>query len=204
MLQSRVVRSLLLMGSCLVVLGSECDPELLQFVCANDPGNPQCRDDKIVFVTSTRHAGDFGGLAAGDAICNDLAANSSIASVAAGTYVAWLSTLTMDAGLRIADPGGGFIRTDGRLIATSRTDLLDGSLDRPIELDENGSVPSVPFVWTGTAFTGSRDADTCASWTTSAPNVVGEAGSRGETDDDWTEAVQDNCAMEWHLYCFEI
>src|SRR5690606_988458 len=57
----------------------------------------------IVFVTSTQHvAQDLGGLEGADRICADRAAAAGLP----GTYVAWLSTRTVDARDRLAGARG--------------------------------------------------------------------------------------------------
>ena len=48
---------------------------------------------KFVFVTSTTHTGDLGGIAGGDGICNDRAADAGLP----GVYKAWLATSDADA-----------------------------------------------------------------------------------------------------------
>src|SRR5262249_42934796 len=69
--------------------------------CSGDPASLQAKVDdfvtdvitdgvpKRVFVTSTTHDGNLGGLDGADAICASLAANAGLS----GTYKAWLSPL---------------------------------------------------------------------------------------------------------------
>ena len=97
----------------------------------------------IVFVTSTSSNGDLGGLAGADATCNSLAQTAGLS----GTYVAWLSTSTTDARDRIDD--ASYIRVDGTPIANNLADLIDGSLQNAVLLDETGTTMAVR-VWTGT------------------------------------------------------
>ncbi len=164
------------------------------------------RGGKVVFVTSSTHRGDLGGLAGADAICSARAAAASLP----GTYVAWLSTSTVDARDRLSEPGSaGFVRTDGALVAVSIADLLDGALQNPLEFDENGSGPSsfVDAVWTGTSSAGTGSGAYCSDWTSGSP-VTGSGGKglRTSTSGSWTQDGTLSCGTlaGARLYCFEI
>ena len=90
----------------------------------------------VVFVTSTTHKGDLrkelpscdsgasDGLACADAICAARAASAGLI----GTFAAWLSTSTVDAIDRIGSGTGGWHSTCGDVVATSKSDLSDGSI----------------------------------------------------------------------------
>jgi len=73
----------------------------------------------FVFATSTSYPADFGGLAGADAICNQHAGDAGLP----GTYVAWLSTTTVDARDRLAG-ARGFVRPDGLPFADTVDDAL--------------------------------------------------------------------------------
>ena len=100
----------------------------------------------LVFVTSTTHTGNLGGLDGADGICNTRAMLAGLP----GIYVAWLSTSTVDALSRI---GGarGFVRTDGEPFADQPSDLVTSNeVWNAIHLDENGNDVGMDSVWTGT------------------------------------------------------
>ncbi len=217
---SSVCRALLLLVVPLLTLGANCDfKDFVIAFCAQNPEHPQCafcaehpRNVKcheeplgnIVFVTSTVQNGNLGGLAGADAICNGLASTAGLA----GTYVAWLSTTTVDARDRLTEPGGaGFVRTDGAVVATSIADLLDNSLASPIQLDENGTDIGAESVWTGTYSGGVAASplaiELCSDWT-SGGSHAGGIGASDETDGTWSLTVPSICSLERHLYCFEV
>src|SRR5690606_4557544 len=81
----------------------------------------------LVFVTSTTHEpASLGGLAGGDAIC---AARAEAAGLP-GTYVAWLSTATVDARDRLGS-ARGWRRVDGEPFADTVEDLASGKIFYP-------------------------------------------------------------------------
>lgn len=154
-----------------------------------------------VFITSTAHDGNLGGLAGADAICSARA----VAGGLAGTFVAWLSTSAVDARDRLTEPGGqGFVRTDGAVVATSIADLTDGSIQNPINRDESDVGVPAGYPWTGsdadgTVYTG---ASTCSNWTSTAG--TGMQARSDLTDSRWTGWVLSSCAGDKPLYCFEV
>ena len=206
-----VRRILLVFTLPLLTLGAECDlSPFFEVFCANHPGHPRCTEQeeelppaKIVFVTSTTHPGsNIGGLEGGDRICTFLAGDAMLP----GTFVAWLSDLTVDAKDRLTEPGGaGFVRTDGAVVATSIADLIDGAITNPIQLDENGIEVSAGSVWTGTKSDGTAVSNfTCDGWLQSIP--AGRVGALDATDATWTDTGgnRDCDTGRNHLYCFEI
>lgn len=175
-----------------------------------------------VFVTDTIFPGNFGGIGAGDAICRDRAAsaNDGAGLGGTGTWVAWLSTTTIDARDRILDVP--YYRTDGQLVGRkvvaptetqgSFTDC-DKNLWVPIQLDQNGANPGTPAqVWTGTDCTGILDvlvaAGNCSDWTSTAsgPSVRITLGTRNNGNASWTDldGSFNNCGNSYRLYCFEV
>ncbi|MFQ5527827.1 MAG: hypothetical protein ACE5GX_16410 [Thermoanaerobaculia bacterium] len=82
-----------------------------------------------VFVTSSTHDGDLGGLEGADAICQGLGATVDPAA----TWVAWISTASVDAIDRVLSTGP-FVRASdtSTVIADDVPDLTDGSLDAAI------------------------------------------------------------------------
>jgi hypothetical protein len=159
---------------------------------------------KCVFATSTIQTGNLGGLAGGDAICQARAeAPGSLA--APGTYKAWLSTAAASAASRLTHAEVPYRLVDGTTIANDWTDLTDGTLDAPINRQENDIVGPVRGVWTGTNADGSFQGSDCAAWSSAASTgVAGTSGSTGETDFQWTFfAIQLQCSPQLPLYCFQ-
>lgn len=162
-----------------------------------------CTTWKRVFVTSTRYTGALGGLSGADATCQARADGASGGALG-GTWVAWLSTGTVNAKDRITD--APYRLVDGVTIVTaSKTDLLDGSLLHAIDLDENGAVvTSNTIVHTGTLADGTAHNRNCNGWTDG--NVASTWAGRSQATDagwtsspDWTGA----CNNQFRLYCFQ-
>jgi len=135
-----------------------------------EPGDagPDVREGaNIAFATSRTVRGDFGGLGAGDAICNEEAADAGLP----GTYVAYLSTSTVDAIDRIAG-SRGWVRPDGKPFADRPEDIAEGRIIYPLVRTAR-NVEAFAF---GHHFTGS--------------NVMGRKAI-GRTCDDWTSTTGD-------------
>jgi hypothetical protein len=151
-----------------------------------------------VFRTSSTYKPgfDFGGLAGGDAICQERAEAVGLN----GTWTAWLSDDNTDAIDRIPD-GEYQLLSGAGVIADNKDDLTDGWLKAPIVEDEFG----VPFaesqVWTGTDADGTRTDANCNNWTNQAVDAT--FGVSDRADSSWTNiGISTSCGQEFHLYCF--
>lgn len=161
----------------------------------------------VAFVTSSVHTGDFGGLAAADTICDTLARDAGLPDA---SYVAWLSTQSVNAGAAARGITGrnGFVRTDGLPVAYQGSDLTSGGLRHPILLDENGANVGPPnLAWTGTEPDGTVGgiADTCNDWTSATSSSWGIAGHVERGGGEWTGAQVGtvvSCNVARRLYCF--
>jgi hypothetical protein len=151
-----------------VALGSTAGCDLVTMLAPEFP--------KLVFVTSTTHNGDLGGLAGADQICNNLASAQNIE----GEFKAWISDGN-------GSPSGRFTRSehpyrlvDGTAIAQNYDWLSSGYLDHPIGMDEVGSRVLQGEVWTDTDSFGNRwSGNHCGGWTDiDALGVAGDAGHR--------------------------
>jgi hypothetical protein len=165
----------------------------------------------LVFVTSAASTGDLGswpqaggqtGLAAGDAICRNLAAAAHLPSPQ--SFVAWLSDGATDAvdRLTISAP---FKRIDGLTVASSKADLVDGATSVSINQDEHGvyGVTISAFTWTGTDADGTGATTNCGGWTSSDPGGDGQVGSSAlERFFGWTDEGGQGCGLQRTLYCF--
>jgi len=144
-------------GVALLSAGSELTWADFQEVAA--PGVVQ------VFRTSSTYQPDFGGLAGGDAICQERAEEVGLN----GTWTAWLSDDNTDARGRI--PDGRYELVNGTVIADNKVDLTDGELKAAIILNQFGA-PDEDDVWTGTQPDGTHTASNC---------IEGQPASR----EDW-------------------
>lgn len=179
---------------------------------------PPAISSLIVFVTSNTYTGDLGGLIGADQKCKTLADNPSSLAPKGKLWRAWLSDSNTNAKDRISS--GKYVRIDGQTIATSKADLLDGSIALPINLTENGETPNIemnpqagtleayPYVWTGTQGNGDKKInEDCGSWQPqSFDGVFGVVRGSGPQGNEWSYfSVGGNQCQSFrrHLYCFE-
>lgn len=154
---------------------------------------------RTVFLTSTLQSAALGGPAGADALCNELASAASLG----GTFKAWLSTKSGPVVERLAHPGVPYRRTDGVQIAANWEDLLDGSLNAPVLLDENGN-DALSDVWTGTLSDGSPwPDDDCAGFTVETSDQHAACGNGTASDASWTDHLRPSCSTLLRVYCFE-
>jgi hypothetical protein len=112
----------------------------------------------------------------------------------------------VDAKDRLAD--GAFELLDGSPVASSITDLTDGSIATPISIDEFGmSLAGAPTltVWTGTTDAGIASGFDCDGWTADA--MPAEFSTNGRADRSgmgWSDDGRDDCSSPKRLYCFQI
>lgn len=177
------------------IQGEQGPPPSMEPVCKGAGG--ACR----VFVTSTKHDGNLGGLAGGDAICQQRADEAGLT----GTYLAWLSDSTGSPSTRFIQSPGPYVRTDGVQVADDYADLTDGDIDSHILTDENG-IPGISSVKTGTAEDGTPLTTNCSDWTSAANVFEQPFGSNNAPFFDlasWSSISTTSCPTELALYCFE-
>lgn len=181
-------------------------------ICATDdicPYNPDALcTPKRVFITSEVFQGDFGGLDAGDAICQGLAEAAGLAANGE-VFRVWLSTHAASPSTRFETQDTAYELVDGTRVSGGFQDLV--TLDAAITLDENGAVFSNPAqtpgfqrVWTNTGVTGGplSFSDTCFSFTSSSGGFVW-TGHWPSSDFQWTQRSPRLCSEFHPLYCFE-
>jgi hypothetical protein len=162
-------------------------------------------EKSMVFITQGTWTGNLGGLAGADQKCQ---AEADAAGLD-GLFVAFLSTSTINAKDRI--PDSVYLRVDKTVIADSKADLLDGTLDAPINLTAKGAVlTSVVRPWTGTKTDGTKFGNTCQNWTAdaagqcSSPGYTSRSGEGTATNGSWTDLTNYCCwATFTRLYCFQ-
>ena len=182
-------------------------------------GSPVTRggEPSYVFVTSTLHDGNLGGLEGADAICNQLAAGHL-----PGTYTAWLSTEAgpVAAWDRVYDNPDGYRLFDGSPVAIQLADVCACSdvdcLINAINQTETGApAPTNTDIGFATAWTGTwinNDACVisplhCGNWLQNSSGN-GRVGDPTDTNLFWTEGSWDTwsdqpCSGEYSLYCFQ-
>jgi hypothetical protein len=174
--------------------------------CALHPGDNSVACSKVVFVTSAAFpTGNLNGLAGADASCQTLADAAGLA----GTFKAWLSTVTFSAAARMTHTTHPYRLVDGTQIASNWSDLTDGTLAAPIDKTESGTTVAPRFVWTDTGSDGSGLAYDCLGWTASSTSYVGTVGQTDSTTAPWTDRASYSCdgslfpAMVRSLYCVQ-
>jgi hypothetical protein len=164
---------------------------------------------RLAFLTSAHGNGDLGswpeaggatGVAAGDAICQNLATAAGIHQP--GSFKAWLS----DDGTNAIDRfqhDGPWLRLDGIEVAASKADLTDQHLETSINLTEAGAYLGNWAVWTGTGADGTVNSPHCAGWTSGTAGT-GNYGATGATFENWTSQSETSCDFVWsYLYCLQ-
>jgi cysteine-rich repeat protein len=174
------------------------------------------RDAAFVFVSNDKFTGAqmMDALAYATNQCDSEAANLEDAMDGVqnlSPFLPWMSN-------SMTSPANGFVKSarpyvlpgGGPVVANNWADLIDGSLDHPINvtstlltLDLAGSeCGSDVITWTGTGLQGQSLAATCNNW--SSLVVVGNIGSARSADTDWTTCSDDHgCINPARVFCFE-
>lgn len=164
---------------------------------------------KVVFVTEATFDGNLGGPEGADDKCQ-AEADAVGSKVQGKVFKAWIS-----GGLSDDFDGTGrvfirydlpYLKVDGTQIATNYLDLLDTDINSAIDVSAAGTGGIVNKVWTGIQEDGNfvPASETCSAWEDYKDGDVGQTGSSGATDEDWTEEFPVvSCEGSHSLYCFE-
>ena len=159
-----------------------------------------CGDgSKCVFVSSTVHNGNLGGLTGADASamlgrCGGPPGRRLLHGMAVGQL-----SLTFHS----IHPGHGALPPRRWNANRRQLDRLDrrAGLDESISVDEDGDAN---FVWTGTTARGAPfPLAACSDWTSSSFDDIGQTGSPLQNNFIWSEAGSFPCGELAHLYCFQ-
>jgi hypothetical protein len=155
---------------------------------------------KVIFVTSTAFGANLGGLAGGDARCQEHADYAAmVGSIPHGTYRALLSDGVTDAVDRIVD--GFFVLPNGTPVAATKGELFNLDLSHAIDMTELRS-PYGGVVWTGSNAQG-RAYDSCNGFTSSFPGNLGGIGRATALDFGWITDGVASCDQDFPLYCVQ-
>ncbi len=155
----------------------------------------------LVFVTSVAYSGSgLGSLANADSICNTLASDAGLP----GSYAAWLSTRTPAVNAKDRIGNHEWVRVDGAAVADSLADLTDGTIQNPINIDENGVATGATNVWTATGGNGNfagAAAEVC--WSPSGQGAL-RGNPNATTDGIWSAegGWLGQCSPSYPIYCF--
>ena len=154
--------------------------------------------ERLVFVTASTSDADLAGLLGADALCANEAADAGIE----GDFKAWLSTVDTPVGRRLEQAEVPYVLVDGTRIANDWTDLTDGSLLAPINLDAAGQQRGGD-VWTGTLPSGeSYDVDDCDGYMSNGGGM-GLCGTTQSTGAAWSASQTPSCGTPLRLFCFQ-
>jgi len=125
-------------------------------------------------------------------------------------YAAWLADDTGSPYARFVQSfAQPYVRIDNKLVANDWTDLTDGSIANPLNIDQNGNAigSETTAVWSHVQTNGTTDRginDDCMNWTEDSSSSFGGVGRHGNTDGTWTDPnLLSNCSVALSLYCFE-
>ena len=218
------------MGICVGGLPKKCDDKNSCTVdscdkvtgkCVFKPG-PNCKVVRRVFLTSQKYHGNLGNIYGADAKCQQQASAAKLG----GKWMAWLSSSSGNPLQRFNKASVPYVLINGVIIAQNWNDLVDGSLQASINVDETGLVISStgnvycksltgPKVWTNTKTNGglysSSSKYSCANWATHSTSSYYRPvlGMANRTDGTWTyhhcSSNYARCSSPYlgHLYCFE-
>jgi hypothetical protein len=165
--------------------------------------------NNTVFITNAVQSGNMGGLSGADTICQN-AANSAGLD---GTYKAWLSDNANSPNTRFVQADIPYVKTNNVVIAQNYSDLVDGTIDSPINYDENGDFRSGEFnqVATNTRDNGNvylTDSQNghCNKWTSTSGGLIRAIGHYNLVT-EWSldgTSPNSNCgsANDRPIYCF--
>jgi len=167
---------------------------------STDSGTDSGVSQRRIFVTDTVQGANFGGISGADALCASQAAAASLQ----GEFKAWLSTISSSVSDRLTQSTVPYVLVDGTVIANDWSDLTDGSILAPINLDATGQ-PRRGDVWTGTRADGlPYTGGDCVGFTSNSDaEGIGLCGSTGLTNARWTAAATPSCSLALYLYCIE-
>ena len=167
---------------------------------------------KTVFLTSTTHQGNLGGLDGADAICQGLADTAGLGVTR--RYRAWLASGDGSPDTLFLRSASPYVRTDGATVADDYTDLTTcdaaspfNCLQNPINVtEENVELTGFRPAWTNVLpsglIHGVFSQDSCFYWT--ADLLFARVGNASHTTAGWTAAGAGfECGIASHLFCFE-
>ncbi len=191
-------------GDSFVQLGvEECDDANED---PNDGCDSECVRTRVVFLSSEVYQGDFGGLVGADLECQALATLAGLER--SSDFKAWIADETGAPADRFHRSKGRYALVTGIPVAEGWSDLTDGSVLAPINVDENGELVEYTAAFTNTDAKGYLKDSVygCLNWSTTTFDQLAWVGNGGMTDSSWFDDPEVNpysCASTAHLYCVE-
>jgi hypothetical protein len=164
--------------------------------------NVTSTNQNVVFLTSQRHDGNFGGLSGANGFCNTAAASAGVP----GNFVAFLGTAAGAGTPPYAQLGSarGWIRLDGLPFTDTVSAFQNNQIMwYPACLDEFGNTGATAY-FTGKVNPLETTGSTCSDWTTGASSVtaIGGQGGEGSYFDSFWSMPCDGYSMGYSIACF--
>jgi hypothetical protein len=150
-----------------------------------------------IFVTSASYVpGSLNGVLGADTTCQNVANAQGLA----GTYIAYVSSTSSNVTDRIGN-ASGWVRTDGRPFANSKSDLINGKVFSPPRITEKNTDIGAATIVTGTTVggvfaTGNTD---CVGYTSTAGSVTTGLSAAGGSQ--FFIGGGGGCGSAYHLVC---
>lgn len=159
-----------------------------------------------IFVSSSTHNGNLGGISGADSICASLASSAGLEL----TYKAFIGDSTNKLLNRFSLSGSvyNFAGVDRFKVVELGGNLFDAdntSLLQMIEYDENGDSVS-GLVWTGSDSEGQNTLiEDCSNWSSDNGVDEGNVGDNTRTSGFFLEdAPAQTCDLSYRIYCISI
>lgn len=180
----------------------ECDDGNLD---DDDGCNSGCFEDRLVFISSVAYTtSSFEGIEGAWLKCGNEA--YEFGHDHPPRFRAWISDGVNSPSTRFDHSGGRYVLSTGEVIADNWDDLVDGTLNHPINRTIDGELEDGTGVWTATRPDGTAyPAQHCEGWSQHGFQKVTH-GLSSRVDSDWTNVVSEfgaDCGTSLHLYCFE-
>ena len=163
-----------------------------------------CKRCRYVFSTSEPYYGGLEGYSGATDKCVTHANSANLAN-----WSRFKPCLSDDNGSpadgRI-DPSfeGDYVLVDGTIVAKGISDLTDGDINHPINVDEYGNQVFYSYVWTSTSASGNQSVpNPCVDFASSNSMYSSGVGRTDSTLSSWTSYVTYPCNNPCGLYCFE-
>jgi hypothetical protein len=163
---------------------------------------------KYIFVTARSWFGDFGSGEIGDDLCQSEA--DAIGSLVKGkTFMALITgDMVREFGLgsrRFTPYAVPYVLVNEVVIANNYSDLINGTLDHRINVDQFGRGNIAQGVWTGLDQSGiGIESSSCGGWDFNGATDFGRRGSTDSLDSNWISSLDVACnSNQARLYCIE-
>ena len=177
----------------------------IPFISLKSSGN---NNEKIIFVTSTKHTGNLGGLSGADSICQNLAKTAGLP----GNFQAVMSDSTTNAKDRFYFASGVSIQlVDDTLVANGSDELWDAPAGVAVNVTELNSTTTDVYVWSDTVWNGTLAEDfsgggpelPCNDWADETNSTSAIVGCTSAAGCGWIDYTSLYCDTENPIYCIE-